>query len=170
MPSILISRCSAWPKNAYIYPPMIAIKGGRETWNTKTEVVPANIGGGNDAEVAPGRFSTLFDIDTIITAMKREYSTSGLWVCGSSLSYFSFVLQCLDIIWAAQHDYDAYYVIPIWWISILLDNLMRCDMLLCSWCMSRCILLPHSLLDVLIQHVRESTRGEWCVLDGVTRY
>jgi hypothetical protein len=43
----------------------------------------------------------------MITAMKREYSTSGLRVCGSSLSYLSHVLHCLDIIWAAQHDYDA---------------------------------------------------------------
>jgi hypothetical protein len=36
--------------------------------------------------------------------------------------------------------------------------------------MSRCILLSHSLLLVLIQHVCESARGGWCVLDGVTRY
>jgi hypothetical protein len=46
---------------------------------------------------------------------------------------------------------------------------MRCDMLLCSWCMSRYILLPGSLLLVLIQHVCESARGGWCVLDEVTR-
>jgi hypothetical protein len=32
------------------------------------------------------------------------------------------MLQCLDIIWAAQYDYDAYYVIPMWWIFILLDD------------------------------------------------
>jgi hypothetical protein len=38
------------------------------------------------------------------------------------LSYFSLMLQYLDIIWAAQHDYDTYYVIPIWWIFILLDD------------------------------------------------
>jgi hypothetical protein len=30
------------------------------------------IGGGNAAGVAPGSFSTLSDINTIITAMKRE--------------------------------------------------------------------------------------------------
>jgi hypothetical protein len=29
-------------------------------------------GGGNAAEVAPGCFSTLSDVNTIITAMKRE--------------------------------------------------------------------------------------------------
>jgi hypothetical protein len=67
---------------------MITIKGIRETRNTEIEVVPAKIGGGNTAEVAPSRFSTLSDI----TTMKREYSTSGLWVCGSSLSYFSLML------------------------------------------------------------------------------
>jgi hypothetical protein len=103
-------------------PPTIPRWGGEETRNTETEVVPVKIGGGNNARVAPGCFSTLSDINTIITAMKREYSTSGLWVCGSSLSYFSLMLQCLDIIWAAQHDYDAYYVISIWWIFILLDD------------------------------------------------
>jgi hypothetical protein len=30
------------------------------------------IGGGNAAGVAPGRFSTLSDVNTIITAKKRE--------------------------------------------------------------------------------------------------
>jgi hypothetical protein len=30
------------------------------------------IGGGNAARVTPGRFSTLSDVNTIITAMKRE--------------------------------------------------------------------------------------------------
>jgi hypothetical protein len=44
--------------------------GGRETQNT--EVVLAKIVGGNAARVAPGCFSTLSNIKTIITAMKRE--------------------------------------------------------------------------------------------------
>jgi hypothetical protein len=30
------------------------------------------IGGGNAAGVAPGHFPTLFDVNTIITPMKRE--------------------------------------------------------------------------------------------------
>jgi hypothetical protein len=34
--------------------------------------VPAKIGGGNTAGVAPGRFSNLSNITTIDTAMKRE--------------------------------------------------------------------------------------------------
>jgi hypothetical protein len=38
----------------------------------KIEVVPAKIGGANAAGVTPGRFSTLSDVNTIITAMKRE--------------------------------------------------------------------------------------------------
>jgi hypothetical protein len=75
---------------------MIAIGGGEETRNT--EAVLAKIGGGNTAGVTPRCFSTLSDVNAIITAMKREYSTSVLWVCGSSLSYFSLMLQCLDII------------------------------------------------------------------------
>jgi hypothetical protein len=46
--------------------------GGGETRNTKTEVVPKKIGGGNADRVALGRFSNLFDITTINTTMKRE--------------------------------------------------------------------------------------------------
>jgi hypothetical protein len=42
-----------------------------ETRNTEIEDVPAKIGGRNAVRVAPGRFSTLSDINTI-TAMKRE--------------------------------------------------------------------------------------------------
>jgi hypothetical protein len=48
------------------------IRSGGETQNIETEVVPAKIGGGNVARVAPVRFSTLCDINTIITAMKRD--------------------------------------------------------------------------------------------------
>jgi hypothetical protein len=51
---------------------MIAIRGARETRNTEIEAIPAKIGGGNAAGVTPGRFSTLFDVNTIINAMKRE--------------------------------------------------------------------------------------------------
>jgi hypothetical protein len=38
----------------------------------ETEAVSAKIGGGNVARVIPGRLSTLSDINTTITAMKRE--------------------------------------------------------------------------------------------------
>jgi hypothetical protein len=51
---------------------VIAIRGGEKTQNTKTEVVPAKIGGGNAAGDAPECFSTLSNINTIITAMMRE--------------------------------------------------------------------------------------------------
>jgi hypothetical protein len=50
----------------------IAIRGGGEILNAETEAVPAKIGGGNIAGVAPKRFSTLSDVNTTITAMKRE--------------------------------------------------------------------------------------------------
>jgi hypothetical protein len=43
--------------------------GGGEIRNIETEVVPAKIGGGNAAEVAPGWFSILSDVNTIITAI-----------------------------------------------------------------------------------------------------
>jgi hypothetical protein len=51
---------------------MIAKQGGGETQNTETEASLDKIGGGNTAGVAPGRFSTLSDINTITNAMKRE--------------------------------------------------------------------------------------------------
>jgi hypothetical protein len=66
------------------------MRGGGETRNIEIEAVPVNIGGGNAARVSPGRFSALSDVNTIITAMKRESSTSGLWVCDSSLSFLSY--------------------------------------------------------------------------------
>jgi hypothetical protein len=40
--------------------------------HTKIEATPAKIGGGNATRVAPGRFSSLSNITTIDTAMKRE--------------------------------------------------------------------------------------------------
>jgi hypothetical protein len=36
------------------------------------KAIPAKIRGGNAAEVAPGRFSSLSNINTIAIAMKRE--------------------------------------------------------------------------------------------------
>jgi hypothetical protein len=48
------------------------IRGCGEIQNIKTEAVPAKIGGGNIEGVAPGCFSTLSVVNTIITAMKRE--------------------------------------------------------------------------------------------------
>jgi hypothetical protein len=46
LPSIFISRRSAWPKNAYIKnPSTIAKRGSRETRNSKIEDFPAKIGG-----------------------------------------------------------------------------------------------------------------------------
>jgi hypothetical protein len=48
------------------------IGGGRETQNTEAEAVLVKNGEGKAARVAPGRFSTLLDVNTIITAMKRK--------------------------------------------------------------------------------------------------
>jgi hypothetical protein len=55
-------------------PPPSALprRGGGEKQNTKTEVVPAKIGGGNAAGVTPDHFSNLSDVTFINTAMKRE--------------------------------------------------------------------------------------------------
>jgi hypothetical protein len=47
-------------------------RGSGETRNSKIEAIPAKIGGGNAAGVALGCFSTLSNINTIDTAMKRE--------------------------------------------------------------------------------------------------
>jgi hypothetical protein len=56
----------------YRPPSTIPRWGGGDTQNREIEAIPAQIGGGNDVGVAPGRFSTLSDVNTIITAMKRE--------------------------------------------------------------------------------------------------
>jgi hypothetical protein len=97
----------SWIKNSYIKTPQGVPRGGSgETRNQKAEVIPAKIGGGNATGVAPGRFSNLSNITNTATMMKREYSTSELWVCGSSLFYLSLVLWCLDAMWAGQHEMD----------------------------------------------------------------
>jgi hypothetical protein len=56
----------------YRLPSTIPIRDGGETRNTETEAITTNIGGGNAAGVAPGCFSTLSDVYTIITAIKKE--------------------------------------------------------------------------------------------------
>jgi hypothetical protein len=56
----------------YRPPSTIQRRGGGEIQNTETEAVPVKIGGGNAAGVAPGLFSTVSNINTIITAMKRD--------------------------------------------------------------------------------------------------
>jgi hypothetical protein len=90
-------------------------------------------------------------------------------VCGISLIYplsyasmFRCHMSCPTWLWCILCNS---YMVDLYFIGWS----MRCDMFLCSWCMSRCILLPCSLLLVLIQHLCESTRGGWCALDGVTR-
>jgi hypothetical protein len=80
----------------------------------------------------------------------------------SSASMLRHHMSCTTWLWCILCNSYAVDLYFIGWS-------MRCDMLLCSWCMSRCILLSRSLLLVLIQHVCESARGGWCVLDGVTR-
>jgi hypothetical protein len=51
---------------------MITRRGSRETRNRETTAIPTKIGGKNVARVAPERFSTLSDVNTIITVIKRE--------------------------------------------------------------------------------------------------
>jgi hypothetical protein len=139
--SIFISDWSTWPKNAYIKTPeQFPWGGGGGIGRHKIEALPVNIGGGNAARVALGCFSNLSDITNTATMMKREYSTSELWVCGSSLFNFSLMLWCLYAIWAAQHDCGAYYVIPMWWILILLDHLwdVICYSVLDVWVVTYC--------------------------------
>jgi hypothetical protein len=50
--------------------------------NLETEAEPVKIGGAIAVRAIPGRISTLSNITNTATMMKREYSTSGLLVCG----------------------------------------------------------------------------------------
>jgi hypothetical protein len=73
MSSIFTSDAQLDLKTPKYRPPLvIVIRGRGETRNIETETVLAKIGGGNATGVAPGCFSTLSDVNTIITAMKRE--------------------------------------------------------------------------------------------------
>jgi hypothetical protein len=121
MLSIFISWCSAWPKNDYIKTPLgDPERRRRRNMKHRNKICSNKDWRGKRYRRRFGRFS---NINTIDTAMEREQSTSRLWVCGSSLIYLSLMIQCLDATWAAQHDYGVYYVIPMWWIFILLDDL-----------------------------------------------
>jgi hypothetical protein len=90
MPSIFASRCSVWPKNAYIKTPLDDRKM-RHRRNTKhrNKGCSSEDWRGNAAEVAPGCFSTLSDVNTIITVirLKRIYN---FWC--SMLVYTPFAL------------------------------------------------------------------------------
>jgi hypothetical protein len=57
-------------KCRYIYPLDDRDLGRRR--NIETEDAPVMFGVGNAAGIAPERFSTLFDVNTMMTAMKRE--------------------------------------------------------------------------------------------------
>jgi hypothetical protein len=66
---------------------------------TKKRLYLWRLEGGNAAGAIPGCFSNLFNITNTATMMKREYTTYGLWVFGSSLIHLSLVLCLLDAIW-----------------------------------------------------------------------
>jgi hypothetical protein len=86
MSCVLISDWWAWHKNPYKDPPEAFSKEAAEKHeNQKTEAEPVKIEGENAAETVPGRICTHSNITNTATMMKREYSTSGLWVCGISL-------------------------------------------------------------------------------------
>ena len=56
-----------------------------------------DLGGVGDLSsgASTGEISYPSKIKIIITMMRREQSTSGLWVCGSSLMYLSLDLHCI---------------------------------------------------------------------------
>jgi hypothetical protein len=73
MSPMFVAWISSWPKNTYIKATLGVPRGGNgEKRNIETKAVPVKIGGGNAAEVTPGRLSNLSNITTIDTAMKRE--------------------------------------------------------------------------------------------------
>jgi hypothetical protein len=151
-------------KRLYKDPQGVLTRRRRRNTKQQNRGCPSEDWMGKRCRSRPGRFSNLSDITAIATIMKREYSTSGLWVCGCSLFYFSLML------WLFRCRMRG----PTWLWHILCNSYMV-DPYLIGWsmlysiCMSRCILFPRSLLLVLIQHVCEGARGGWCVLDGVNR-
>jgi hypothetical protein len=69
MSSIFVSWHPAWPKNVNIKTPFDdpETRWQRNTKRRNREAVPVKIGGGNAAEVAPGRFTTLSDVNFKLT-------------------------------------------------------------------------------------------------------
>jgi hypothetical protein len=170
MPSVLIPGWRGQPKNPYIKTPWGVLMKGR--WrNTK----PRNRGCTcEDWRGKRCRIHPRLLLQPLQHHKHRHHDKEGvvhLWTMGLwqylvlSLSYaskFRHHMSCPTWLWFILCNS---YVVDLYFIGWS----MGCDMLLCFWCMSICILLPHSLLLVLIQHVCENAKGGWCVLDGVTR-
>jgi hypothetical protein len=90
MLSIFISYCSAWPQNDYIKSlrGVLVRRQRRKMKHRKKRLFQRRLEGEMLRESPPVASPT----SPIATIMKREYSTSRLWVCGSSLFYFSLML------------------------------------------------------------------------------
>jgi hypothetical protein len=137
MPSTFVSWCSTWPKNSYVKTPRGIFE---RRWGRKIKHINRGCSSedwsGKRCRSRPGRFSNLSNT-TPLTPPWRESSPPldyGLLAVAWSI-YLLYMLWCLDVIWAAQHDYGTYYVIPIRWIFILSDDLwdMICYYVLDVW-------------------------------------
>jgi hypothetical protein len=172
MPSIFISWCSAWPKNAYIKtPPPIKDGETRRQRNTKQRNRGCSSKDWRAKRCLSRPRTVLHPLQHQHHHHRHEEGVGYLWSMGlwhylvlflSYASMFRHHMSCPAWLWCILCNS---YVVDLYFTGWS----MRCDMLLCSWCMTRCILLPHYLLLVMTKHVCESMRGGWCVLDGVTR-
>jgi hypothetical protein len=164
MPYIFVSWCSAWPKTDYIKTPSVFLRrGGRETQNTE-RLFQRRLEGETPPRSPP---------DTSPTSLTSTPSTTP-WR-GSSLPLdYGFVAVACSI-YLLCFNVKCHMSWPTWLWCILCNSYvmdlyfirwsMRCDMLLCSWCMSRCILL---LYFFYLFWSNMYARGGWCVLDGLT--
>jgi hypothetical protein len=164
VPSIFISWSSAWAKNPYIKTPLDD-RETRRRRNTKhrNRGCPAKIGGGNDVESPPvasppSPMSTPPSPPWRGSSPPLDYGFVAI-ACpiSSCTSLFRHHMSCPTWLWCIVCNS---YMVDLY----IIGWLMRCDMLLCSWRMSRCIFSPYSLLLVLIQHVCEGMWEGWYVL------
>jgi hypothetical protein len=166
MSSVLITDWGAWPKTPYIKTPL---RRSREEAAEKDETTKQGLSlRWLEGEMMSEPSQSL--LQPLQNHQYHHYDEEGvfhLWTMDLwqyldlSLSYAMLIryhMSYLTWLW-------PYYVIPMWWILGFIGWFMRYEP---SWWISRCILLPHSLLLVMIKLLCESMCGGWCVLDGVT--
>jgi hypothetical protein len=170
MSCIFASKCLAWPKNAYIKIPLtIAIERQQKNTKHKNRGCSSKDWWWKHCWSCPR--SLLHPLQHQHHHHRHDEGVVHLWTMGfwkqlvlfiSYTSLFRHHMSCPTWLWCMLCNS---YVVDLY----IIGWLMRCNMLLCSWYMSRCIFLPHSLLLVLIQHVCEGMRDMMCIGE-VTRY
>jgi hypothetical protein len=166
MPSVFVLDWSAWPKSPIERPPprRSLEKAAKKHETTKQRLYLQRLEGGTLSESPP-----------VASPTSPTSPTPPAWWGSSPPLDYGFVavawslsctmtsrchMSCQTWLW-------PYYVILVWWILILLDDLWDVKLyhILNVWVNSYCYPI---IITCSNQTCCESMCGGWCVLDGVT--